>query len=53
MTKRKPPRERIFYRAPRKWDLWKCEWLWTAPSMVFCTLMFFPIALTYKFLALT
>lgn len=40
MSKRKPPRERIFYRAPRKWDLWKGEWLWTAPGLVISILVF-------------
>ena len=46
----KPASERIFYRAPRKWDLWKMQWLWTAPSLVFCTLAFFPLALIYTIL---
>ena len=36
----KPASERIFYRAPRKWELWKLQWLWTAPSLVFCVLAF-------------
>lgn len=51
MSKRKPPRERIFYRAPRKWDLWKLEWLWTAPSLVISILLFFNIVALYKFLS--
>ena len=46
----KPASERIFYRAPRKWDLWKLQWLWTAPSLVFCVLAFFPLALIYTIL---
>lgn len=47
----KPASERIFYRAPRKWDLWKMQWLWTAPSLVISVLMFFPLALIYQILS--
>lgn len=42
--------DRIFYKAPRKWEVWKLQWLWTAPSLVFCVLAFFPIALLYQVL---
>lgn len=46
----KPASERIFYRAPRKWEFWKLQWLWTAPSLVFITLAIFPLALIYTIL---
>ena len=42
--------ERIFYRKIENWDLWKLQWLWTAPSLVFITLAFFPLALIYTIL---
>jgi hypothetical protein len=43
--------ERIFYRSPRRWRLFQFDWLWTAPSLVFCVLMFFPLALIYTILS--
>lgn len=45
--------ERIFYRRIENWGIWKLDWLWTAPSLVFCVLAFFPIALVYKLLSQT
>ena len=53
MKKRPKASDRIFYTAPRKWEVWKLQWLWTAPSLVFCVLAFFPLALIYKLLSLT
>lgn len=44
---------RIFYRAPRTWKVFQFEWLWTAPSLVFCVLAFFPLALIYTILSHT
>ena len=43
--------DRIFYRRVENWDLWKLDWLWTAPSLVFCVLAFFPLALIYHILS--
>jgi hypothetical protein len=45
--------ERIFYRKVENWDIWKLDWLWTAPGLVFCVLAFFPLALIYQILSLT
>ena len=41
---------RIFYRSPRTWKVFQFDWLWTAPSLVFVTLAFFPLALIYTIL---
>lgn len=41
-----PPPDRVFYRWPPSFDF-----LWTAPSLVFCVLAFFPIALIYTVLS--
>jgi len=46
----KPASERIFYRNPRNWRCFQFDWLWTAPSLVFCVLAFFPLALIYTIL---
>ena len=45
--------ERIFYRKVENWRLFQLDWLWTAPSLVFCVLMFFPLALIYTILSQT
>ena len=41
--------ERIFYRRVENWELW--GYFWTAPSLVFCVLAFFPLALIYTILS--
>lgn len=43
--------ERIFYRRVENWELW--GYFWTAPSLVFCVLAFFPLALIYTLLSHT
>jgi hypothetical protein len=42
--------ERIFYRKVENWRLFQLDWLWTPASLVFCVLMFFPLALIYQIL---
>ena len=48
-AKRKPPKERIFYRAPRHWDIWKIgALLFSAPGLVLAILTaWVTIALVY------
>ena len=43
--------ERIFYRRVENWEIWRVfDLLWTPASLVFCVLVFFPIAAIYKIL---